>query len=85
MELRLVLEDCCKLVVEPKAAYFVSHMHELSPTRADLIEKLRRQHLHQCLLQHPHHSYPHQKPHHHRHHMLYGPCHADLLHNIIPL
>lgn len=78
-------EDCCRMETATKIAYFISDMQELLRTRADLIEELQRQHLHQGLLQHPHRLYPHQKPHLLDHHMLQDPCHANLLHSIIHL
>jgi hypothetical protein len=79
-------EGCCRLVVEMKVVYFISGTHKLSHTRADLItEEIQNQHMCWCLLQHPHHSSPHQKAHRLRRHMLHHPwLTTNLLHSIHP-
>jgi hypothetical protein len=78
-------EGCCRLVVEMKVVYFISGTHKLSHTRADLITKeIQYQHMRWYLLQHPHHSSPHQKAHRLHRHMLHHQWLAtNLLHSII--
>lgn len=65
MELLLVVEDCCRLVVRTKVPGIFSHMYKL-------------QHQDQCLLHHPQRSYHHhQKVHHH--HFIHDRLHSDPL------